>query len=322
MVGKVTSNKQLSASQIPVLMGLSKFQSRNELLKMIMDANKGIEPEPISNESMDWGNTLEPIILNEACARLGLGNPKTTHDQPYQHDTLPIACSLDGTVDGNDQEIMTDLERGIICVNADKIKLSGNIILESKLTAHEVESADQLPLYRGPLQLQMQMDITHAEVGVVCVLYKGTTLRLFVYQRDDEVIGEIHEAIMDFQKRIDKYLTNDEIDWYESQNSDEAARVFNVAYKSTIELPTMEDIAEKILTWRDEITDRAKKIDDMQTIIMDQMRDHERAIMGRYEVLWNSINYKATPERITPAKPARTVRQSKLKIRDREDLNE
>jgi hypothetical protein len=271
---------------------------------------------------MNWGNTLEPIILNEACARLGLGNPKTTHDKAYHHDTLPIACSLDGTVQGDDQEIMTDLENGIICVNADKIKLSGNIILESKLTAHEVESADQLPLYRGPLQLQMQMDICHAEVGVLCVLYKGTTLRLFVYQRDDEVLSQLHDAIMDFQKRIDKYLTNEEIDWYESQNSDEASRVFNVAYKSTIELPTMEDIAEKILTWRDEITDRAKKIDDMQTVIMDQMRDHERALMGRYEVLWNSINYKATPERITPAKPARTVRQSKLKIRDRENINE
>jgi len=320
MVGKVTSNKQLSASQVPVLMGLSKFQSRNELLKLVMDANHGIEPPGISNESMDWGNTLEPIILNEACKRLGLGNPKITHDKPYQHDTLPIACSLDGTIDGNDQEIMTDLEKGIICVNADKIKLSGKIILESKLTAHEVESADQLPLYRGPLQLQVQMDICHAEVGIVCVLYKGTTLRLFVYQRDDETLSEIHDAIMDFQRRIDKYLTNEEVEWYDMQSPDEASRVFDEAEKTTIDLPDVEPLAEQILTLNEEITDKQKQIDALQIRIMDEMRDSQYAHSGRYKISWPVINYKAQPEKYTPPRPARTVRQSKLRIRDREDF--
>ena len=33
MVGKVTPNDQLSASEIPVLMGASKFKTVNELLK-------------------------------------------------------------------------------------------------------------------------------------------------------------------------------------------------------------------------------------------------------------------------------------------------
>lgn len=61
MVGKVTPNDQLSASEIPVLMGASKFKTVNELLKEKMDIISGVEPPFISNESMDWGNTLEKL---------------------------------------------------------------------------------------------------------------------------------------------------------------------------------------------------------------------------------------------------------------------
>lgn len=76
MVGKVTPNDQLSASEVPVLMGASRFMTVNELLKQKMDVISGIDPPFTSNESMDWGNKLETTILNESCARLGLGNPK------------------------------------------------------------------------------------------------------------------------------------------------------------------------------------------------------------------------------------------------------
>jgi predicted phage-related endonuclease len=37
MVGKVTPNDQLSASEVPVLMGASRFMTVNELLKQKMD---------------------------------------------------------------------------------------------------------------------------------------------------------------------------------------------------------------------------------------------------------------------------------------------
>ena len=169
MVGKVTPNDQLSASEIPVLMGASKFKTVNELLKEKMDIISGIEPPFISNESMDWGNTLEETILVQACKRLGLDvkDLTTKHPKPYFHKDLPFACSLDGDVKGNDSIIMTDLDKGIICVNEDEIRLEGVGVVEAKLTAHEVESADSLPLYRGPLQLQMQMDTVGATWGAV-----------------------------------------------------------------------------------------------------------------------------------------------------------
>jgi len=324
MVGKVTPNDQLSASEIPVLMGASKFKSINELLKEKMDVISGIEPPFITNESMDWGNNLESTILIESCKRLGLindkssDNLKTVHEKPYQHQLLPFACSLDGSVTGDDNEIMTDLDKGIICVNADKIKMSGMGIVEAKLTAHEPESADDLPLYRGPLQLQMQMDCTGAEWGAVCVLYRGTTLRTFVYQRDDKLIGLISDAIMEFQKRLDLYKTNEEVSWYPIRTPAEASNIFDKPEKTEVEIPEVEELAEDIVGKRDSIKDLESQVANLEIKIMDHMRDNEQAISGRYKISWPTINYKAQPQKIIPAKDARTIRQSKLRIRDRE----
>jgi hypothetical protein len=264
---------------------------------------------------MFWGNTLETTILNESCARLGLGNPKTTHTKPYFHKSIPIACSLDGTVTGDNQTIMTDIEKGIVCVNGDEIRLDGMGVVEAKLTAHEVESATELPLYRGPLQLQMQMDITGAKWGAVCVLYKGTTLKTFVYQRDEEVIAKIHEAVIDFQRRLDKYKTNDETEWYDMESTKEAASIFDEAEKTEIELDEVEEDVNKIIELRQIHSDIEEQIKNHELRIMNLMRDHQYALVGQHKVSWPMINYKGTPEKIVPAKPARTVRQSKLRIR-------
>lgn len=316
MVGKLTPNDQLSASEVPVLMGASRFMTVNELLKQKMDVINGIEPPFQSNESMDWGNRLEETILQESAIRLGLGNPKTNHDKAYPHQTLPFACSLDGTVKGNDKVIMTDIQKGIICANADEIRLEGEGVIEAKLTAHDVESASELPLYRGVLQLQMQMDTYGASWGAVCVLYKGTTLKVFVYQRDEEAIARMHEAIIEFQRRLDKYKNNDEVEWYDIQDTKEAAAIFDEAEKTEIDLSDKAEHVKKIVEIREMILDLEEKQKELEVEIMKDMRDHAYATAGGYKVTWTMLNYKPTPERIVPAKPARTIRASKLKIRE------
>lgn len=315
MVGKVTPNDQLSASEVPVLMGASKFMTVNELLKQKMDVISGIDPPFKEAEAMFWGNTLETTILKESCKRLGLAEPVTEHPKPYFHKDIPIACSLDGTAQGDGISIMTDINQGIVCVNADEIKLDGLGVVEAKLTAHEVESAHDLPLYRGPLQLQMQMDITGAKWGAVCVLYKGTTLKTFVYQRDEEVIARIHEAVIDFQRRLDKYVSNDETEWYDMESTKEAASIFDEAEKTEIELDEAVDDVNKIIELRELHADIEEQIKNHELRIMNLMRDNQYALVGQHKVSWPMINYKGTPEKIVPARPPRTVRQSKLRIR-------
>ena len=49
MVGKVTPNTKASASRLPAMMGLSKYQSPNDELNRYIDAFRGIEPPPLSD---------------------------------------------------------------------------------------------------------------------------------------------------------------------------------------------------------------------------------------------------------------------------------
>ena len=50
-----------------------------------------------------------------------------------------------------------------------------------------------------------------------------------------------------------------------------------------------------------------------QFYIQHQMKEKEM-VNSKYKVKWGSINYKATPERIIPAKEARTVRRRSISI--------
>jgi predicted phage-related endonuclease len=314
-LGKLTPDDMMSCSRLPSLLGFSKFRTPNDELKYSINAINGEPNEFVENEPMLWGNITEKLILAEACKRLGVDIDQLAHDKPYFHPDIPLATSLDGTASGNDTTIYTDIDKGIYVMGRDSIKLDGYGILEAKLTAQEVES--EPAAYRGVIQLQGQMNIMRASWGALCVLYKGTALRIFLYPINEDHVNMIHNAVEDFQERLDKYKTNQEIEWYDLQNSFEAARIFDRAEKSTIELPEVEIQAEKIITLREQIFELEKAIDNLQINIMDQMRDAEVCNAGRYKISWPMRSYKAQPEKKVPAKEAYIIRQSKLSIKDR-----
>jgi predicted phage-related endonuclease len=315
MVGKLTPNDILSCSRLPAVLGFSKFRTANDELKVSIDALHGKEPEFISNEAMEWGNRLEKDILKESATRLGIESYDLEHDKPYFHKDIPLACSLDGTATGSGQEIFTDIEKGIYVMGKDSIKLNGTGILEAKLTGQEVE--DTPAVYRGVVQLQGQMDIMEASWGALCVLYKGTKLRIFLYEYNEDQVNMVRQAAMEFSEKLEKYKRDSEIDWYPLATSAEAVRIFDNAEKATVEIPEIELQAEKIITLREAITEAEEAIDRLQRNIMDQMRDAEICNAGRYKISWPMRHYKAQPAKTVPAKEAYVIRQSKLSIRDR-----
>jgi len=314
-MGKLTPDDMMSCSRLPALLGLSKFRTPNDELKYSINAINKEPNEFIENEPILWGNLTEKLILAEASKRLGVDIDNLAHDKPYFHPDIPLATSLDGTASGNDTTIYTDIEKGIYVMGQDSIKLDGYGILEAKLTAQEVET-EPAP-YRGVIQLQGQMDIMKAKWGALCVLYRGTTLRIFLYAINEDQVNMIHQATEDFQRRLDKYKTNQEIEWYELQNAFEASRIFDHAEKSTIELPEVEIQAEKIIELREQIMELENAIDRLQINIMEKMRDAEVCNAGRYKISWPMRSYKAQPEKKVPAKHAYVIRQSKLSIKDR-----
>ena len=314
-LGKLTPDDMMSCSRLPALLGFSKFRTPNDELKYSINALNGEANEFIEQEPMLWGNLTEKLILAEACKRLGVDIDQLAHDKPYFHPDIPLATSLDGTASGNDTTIYTDIDKGIYVMGQDSIKLDGYGILEAKLTAQEVET-EPAP-YRGVIQLQGQMNIMKASWGALCVLYKGTTLRIFLYPINEDHVNMIHNAVEDFQMRLDKYKTNQEIEWYPLSDSFEASRVFDRAEKSTIEMPEIEIQAEKIIELREKIMELETAIDKLQINIMEQMRDAEVCNAGRYKISWPMRQYKAQPAKTVPAKEAYVIRQSKLSIKDR-----
>ncbi|NDB69666.1 MAG: hypothetical protein EB015_17015, partial [Methylocystaceae bacterium] len=245
MAGKKTPDDIMSASRLPALLGLSRYATPNDELVYSINAIKGNKRENKSNESMRWGDKLESMILNEAAERLQLSELATEFDAAFYHQTIPLCCSLDGYADGRGQIIRTDDDAGIYVIGADQIELAGHGVLEAKLTA---VSPEEVPaLYRGPVQLQAQMDIMQAKWGAVCVLYQGTALRIFLFEPHAQTLATIKAAVLEFQDKLQKFRAHGEIDYYPPANSEDADRMWPVAEDKVVQLDVeAELLAEKI----------------------------------------------------------------------------
>jgi hypothetical protein len=305
----------MSASRLPALLGHSKYSTANDQLQLSIDAINGKARDDQTNESMEWGNRLEAVILREAACRLQLDDIHTHHPSAYLHAKLALACSLDGEGVGDGSVITSDLERGIYVVGQDSIKLDGLGVLEAKLTKTPPE--DVPALWRGPIQLQAQMMITGHRWGAVCVLYQGTELRIFLFDRHEATEQAIAHAVEDFQRRLNKYQATGEIEWYPPTKSAELDRMYAHVEYRVVELG--EDagaLAMKILAAKADKAKLDEMINTSEMQLKSLMQDAEKARAGRYAISWPMRNYRAQPEKITPAKAAFSVRQSTLAIKE------
>jgi predicted phage-related endonuclease len=312
--GKLTPDDILSGSQVATILGKNPYQTPNDVLKRAYDILSGIEPEFTPHESMGWGNAFELDILNEGCSRLGLGNPKTTFDKAFFHKDLPLAVSLDGMVKGNGETIQSDPSKNIFLQNCDELTLDGDIVIEAKLTGQDVET--ELADYRGKWQLQAQMMCTGAKLGFVFVLYRGVQLRIFGFKADEEMQKQIAYAAKNFKVKLDLYVNDQETDWYPIETIKDAQTVYDQASDETVNLPELEEAIAYIAETRQAIKEDEEVIKKLQAQIMAQMGDAKTLHAGQYLVTWGEMNFKAVPEKVIPAKPARTVRNANLRIKD------
>jgi predicted phage-related endonuclease len=317
MVGKVTRDDQASASMLPAIMGYSPFQSANDSLMAAINAKKGNGREHKYIEAAEWGNVMERHILTEACLRLGLENLDLDYTTAFQHKTLPLACSLDGTADGAGKVIKHDPDNGIYVMDGDEITLEGMGVMEAKLTA--IEPQDAPPLYQGPIQLQAQMDILEAKWGAVCTLYRGTKLRVYLFRPHTPTLGAIYQAVRQFQSKLDKFEETGEIDYYPPKDSADAQRTWGNADEDAppIDLDgAAEKIVQQLLRCKSEIKRLEEIAGECEASLKERLREHTTGIAGQYRVTWPVRHYKAQPERVVPAKEASTIRQSTLTIKE------
>lgn len=316
MAGKLTDDKEMSASRLPGLMGFSKYSSPNDELQFSINAIDGKERPDIGNEAMGWGNTLEPVILTEAAKRLGIEQFDTQIGEAYTHRSFALSCSLDGVGYGIGQEIFTDPDKGLYVVGQDSIVLAGPGVLEAKLTKSMPEETPHLA--RGPIQLQGQMLVTGHRWGAVCVLYQGIELRVFLFAPHHDTQKEIVKAVLAFEHKLQTYRESGAIDWYPPASSKELDRIYPmVATKEEVELDvSVADLAAGIVANKAAIRAAEASIESAEKLIKEQLGQAERGRAGQYVINWPMRNYKAQAERLIPAKEPYSVRQSTLSIKE------
>ncbi len=315
MSGKKTPDEIMSASRLPALLGLSRYRSPNDELQFSIHAIMGQERPDIGNEAMDWGNQLEPLILKETAKRLQLADLQTEHARAFYHPTLPLACSLDGYADGRGQIIKTDPDAGIYVIGQDEIALDGYGVLEAKLTG--VAPEDVPALYRGPVQLQAQIDILSCKWGAVSVLYQGTTLRVFVFAPHQQTVETIKKFTLEFQNKLEKFRATGEIDFYPPSSSRDADRMFPEANEKAIDLPEKaETMSRQYMAAKADIEAAEARKFEAETELKAMLGDASKGTVGSFEIRWPMRSYKAQGEKVVPAKAAYTIRQSTLSVKE------
>lgn len=317
MVGKVTPNTMLSASRLPGVMGISRYSSPNDELESSILALRGLETEFEAKEAMEWGNMMEPLILSESARRLELADLVTDHPEARFHDSLPLCCSLDGTGDGRGQIIRTDADAGIYVVGQDSITLDGIGVLEGKLTAMDVE--DVPPLWRGVVQLQAQMDIIKAKWGAVCVLYRGTELRVFLFAPHQGTVDRIAQVATDFQRRLDAWKATGTVDYYPPADKEKwpDGRGMYPAVEEPVQLPGEAAVlADQIAYWRGVNKKNEEEITKAEEQLKKLMGQATVGLAGKWQIKWPTRYYQAQPAKTVPAKEAYTIRLANVSIKE------
>lgn len=309
MVGKMSDDRMMSGSRIPVLYLWTyedghPWSTPNDELRKSIDAKHGVyERTDTLGEPGICGNLLENALVENCCEELGipepLCSPPVVRKEHFQ-------CSLDGltTVPAP----VTVFANGIIEIDGGEtsIQISGPIPIECKVTSDF--RRDDVPLYRGPIQLQMQMMAVNANFGVLITLHRGIERHIKIYRKNALIQDRIAELSKDFADRVESEQM------YKPVNVDDASKVYASA-DGGVELPQLTDKVQRLVNLRQDAKAIETEIDALQTEIMCEMQDAEEAIIGSYRVKWPVRKYKAQPERVVPAKDAYEVRLKTLQIK-------
>jgi hypothetical protein len=237
--------------------------------------------------------------------------------QAFTHPELPLAASADAIaitpLDG--LVIKNDPSKGIYVVGADEIILTGSGVLESKLT--KLSPEDALPLYRGPIQVQGVMMCTGLRWAAIGCLYSGVELRIYLFAPHHATMDAIEKAAIDFETRLENFRQTGKPAWYPPQDSKDADRVWPNAKDADIDLGDhVEGIASAIIGLKAEIKKMEEQVAEKEVQLKTMMQEFSSAKCGKWSIKWPMRHFKATPEKITPAKEAYSIRQSTLTIKE------
>jgi len=310
MVGKLSDDRIMSGSRIPVLYCWEHgdghpYSTPNDELRRSIAAKHGELERGGIGEPGEIGNLLEPALVRSVADITGIPYPDT-NPPLMEHPNGLFETSLDGL--SVCDEPVTVFASDLVEIDGGdpSITLTGRIPIECKVTSDY--RRDEIPLFRGPIQLQAQMMAAGADFGIIITLYRGIERQVRIYRADSDIQHRIEALCDDFNSRVESEV------FFKPVSVDDAAHTYHSA-EGAVDLPNLAEKVERLEMLRRDLKETQDEIDSLQTAIMNEMEDAETATCGGYLVRWPVRHYKAQPERVTPAKDARSVRLKSLQIR-------
>ena len=315
-VGKLTPDYEISCSLLePLITGKNPYKTRNQVLE---DCHKALNGEDIriaTNNYMEVGNVLEKPVAELAAKRIGLLDMQLVVEEAVRHKRVTLNGSIDCIGVADNLFITKDIDKGFYCPeleDGEGIKLNGKGIVEIKVT--NAPLSESLPTYRGVIQVKGLMAITEYSWAVVCVL-NGSDLRMYFYQRDEQWEKDVLEPkVIDFNSRIAN------CDWYDPFDTKEAGYITPQDNGESTELTKQDQVQiDNIMAWETQIKNLKDNIEEAKKSIMMSMKEAKEGYSESHKVVWQTINYKAQPEKVVPAKEAYTSRRFSIKELPKKD---
>ena len=313
MVGKLSDDRLMSGSRIPVLYswliakeGHPYSTPNDELRKSIAAKHGEYERDDTHSEPAYCGNLFEEPIVWDVIEILDLDDYQlsppvfTSKDESWQ-------CSMDALVEVHQPIVVSVNDTFEIEGGLSSITLDGSIPIEVKTT--EAPYTGEVPLWRGPVQLQMQMMAVDAKFGILATVHRGNRRHYKIYRCDPVMQQQIGDLCLEFRDRVESET------YYRPVNVDDCSKTHQGGNTDPVELNSLADDVARLVQLRQDAKSIESEIEALQTKIMSEMQDHEVAQAGEFTVKWPRRHYKAQPEKVTPAKEERTIRLRTLQIK-------
>ena len=279
----------------------------NDILQRHRAALEGVDLFPASR-IMDAGNRFEDAIRqwfeDEYNVTVELA------EQGYRSPNCNLVASLDGII--RDGMTITDYL-------GKTYEIDEPLVIDFKCPTWKPENPEA---HHYMLQGHGQMECTGYNWFVLAQLDRvSCNWTISVWHRHDGVITAIREAVDTFWG----HMANDTD--YPPITPSEASRltpgnpmaaphdlthgpsdVFDTDARNTLIA-----MAGVISRAKEEIKDAKKREDNAKMAVMDIMVGVEKIIVPGAKISWSTTEYKAQPEKITPAKPAHTGRRFSVK---------
>jgi putative phage-type endonuclease len=171
--------KGIGGSDVATILGMNPWKTAFTLW---LEKTGQIEPEPVNNESVEWGNILEPVIRAKFQRETGfevIENPWVMAHDDYDF----MVANIDGEV--------FDPEMGEWGV------------LEIKTAGDRYKSEWEFgPPNHYHLQIQHYLAVMNYNYAYVACLLGGNHFKYFKIERDDYVIDKIISAEVEFMRLV------------------------------------------------------------------------------------------------------------------------